>query len=86
LVSRPQYCTSLVMISWSKEDTNNKYLNNLRLARQRLTNLQHLLKCRQNRRVVVWLIRSDCVGGADKGLSLKEARPEVMKGIRWIDL
>jgi hypothetical protein len=29
----------------------------------------------------VWLIRSDCVGGGEKGLSLKEASPEAMKGL-----
>jgi hypothetical protein len=36
---------------WSKEDTNDKHLNNCDWRRLRLTNLQHLLNCRHNRRV-----------------------------------
>lgn len=32
-------------------------------TRQRLTNLQHVLNCRQNRRDGGAAIQSDCVGG-----------------------
>jgi hypothetical protein len=48
----------------SKEDTNDNHLNNWRLARQRLTNLQHSLKRRQNRDVSNDLIRSMPLGRA----------------------
>ena len=60
----------------SKEDTNDNQLNNLNWLGTDLTNLQHLLKCRQNQQSLGHGKFSAIRYEERKGLSLKELQEQ----------